>query len=73
MSRMSRDVEGLDNTIPTSYSQLIRTFSAFLGAIFLIFYIFPYLGIAIPVLFFFFYVAAVFYRYAHSLRAFILH
>jgi hypothetical protein len=37
--------------------------SAVLGAIGLIFYTFPYLGIAIPFLFALYYAASAFYRY----------
>jgi len=62
MSRMSRDVEALDNTLPNSFYQFLRMAAGVLGAIFLIFYTFPYLGIAIPVLFLFYYLTSTFYR-----------
>ena len=62
MSRMSRDVESLDNTLPNSFYQFLRLGSSLIGAIFLIFYTFPYLGIAIPFLFIFYYITSKFYR-----------
>ena len=62
MSRMSRDVESLDNSLPNSFYQFLRMASAIFGAIFLIFYTFPYLGIAIPFMFLLYYLASTFYR-----------
>ena len=62
MSRMSRDVESLDNTLPNTFYQFLRLAASLVGAIFLIFYTFPYLGIAIPFLFIFYYLASMFYR-----------
>lgn len=62
MSRMSRDVESLDNTLPNTFYQFLRLAASLVGAIFLIFYTFPYLGIAIPFLFTFYYLASMFYR-----------
>ncbi|CAG7850245.1 Canalicular multispecific organic anion transporter 1 AltName: Full=ATP-binding cassette sub-family C member 2; AltName: Full=Canalicular multidrug resistance protein; AltName: Full=Multidrug resistance-associated protein 2 [Serendipita indica DSM 11827] len=62
LSRLSRDIESLDNQLPSALFQLMRMLAAVLGAIALIFYTFPYLGIAIPFLFILYYIASAFYR-----------
>ncbi|PVG03951.1 hypothetical protein CPB86DRAFT_748462 [Serendipita vermifera] len=62
LSRLSRDVESLDNQLPNALYQLLRMLAAVVGAIALIFYTFPYLGIAIPFLFALYYAASAFYR-----------
>ncbi|KAG8813820.1 hypothetical protein FRC19_002163 [Serendipita sp. 401] len=62
LSRLSRDVESLDNQLPNAMYQLMRMLAGVIGAIALIFYTFPYLGIAIPFLFTLYYIASAFYR-----------
>ncbi|CAG8677285.1 12899_t:CDS:10, partial [Acaulospora colombiana] len=56
---LSRDVESLDNQLPNAMYQLMRMLASAIG---LIFYTFPYLGIAIPFLFALYYAASAFYR-----------
>lgn len=83
LNRLSRDVESLDNLVtilvpflmiylielqlPNALSQLMRQLASVIGAIGLVIYTFPYLGISIPFLAVIYYIASAFYRYIQYL------
>ncbi|KAF8580407.1 multidrug resistance-associated ABC transporter [Ramaria rubella] len=62
LSRLSKDQDVLDNQLSNALYQLLLTLSAVVGAVALVFYTFPLLGIIFAPLFVLYWACATFYR-----------
>ncbi|KAI0689828.1 ATP-dependent bile acid permease [Cytidiella melzeri] len=62
ISRLSRDQDTLDTEVAMTLFQMMSTLMNVLGTVFLVFYIFPYLGLIFIPLAILYYTAAVYYR-----------
>ncbi|KAJ7832830.1 multidrug resistance-associated ABC transporter [Mycena leptocephala] len=62
LSRLVKDQDVLDNQLSMTLMQLLSTFSAVIGTVGLVFYIFPYLGIIFAPMAVLYYLVSVYYR-----------
>ncbi|KAJ7852952.1 multidrug resistance-associated ABC transporter [Mycena leptocephala] len=62
LSRLVKDQDVLDNQLSMTLMQLLSTFSAVIGTVGLVFYIFPYLGIIFAPMAILYYLVSVYYR-----------